>query len=79
MIDEPFELSGTIERQRVAVGSKSERTALVLVTESATVVLRRRGSGAFGAEDGELSARVGELVTVTGNLVGNTFLFTKVG
>ncbi len=39
--------NGVVRRQRVAVGSKSEHTALVLETANKTFVLRVRGDSPF--------------------------------
>jgi len=72
-------LRGIVERQRVAEGSKSERTALVLVCDDRTVILRRLGDGAFGDEDPEVASLVGEHASFSGTLRGNTLLFTAVG
>lgn len=72
-------LRGIVERQRIAVGSKSERTALVLVCEDRTVILRRLGESSFGDEDAEVAGLVGEHASFTGTLRGTTLLFTTVG
>jgi hypothetical protein len=74
--DEPplEELAGRVERQRVAVGTKSERDALVLVLpDGRSLILRRRGAPTFD-EDVQLAAHVGETVLVRGTPLETTLL-----
>ena len=71
---EPKRLSGTVIRKPVAVGSKSERAAVVLQTaEGGEYILRRSGGNAFS--DPQLDALVGSSITADGQVVaGQTFI-----
>jgi hypothetical protein len=55
---------GRIERKRVAEGSKSERDAIVLVTPSRELVLRRMGGNPFS--DPDLEQLVGKTIRAEG-------------
>ncbi len=69
-------LSGRVERRPVAPGSKSERLAVVLVTqEGAVYVLRRLGGNPF--KDPQMEALVGKAISGEGNLTGNTFILER--
>lgn len=57
---------GLVTRVQYASGSKSEHEAVVLVTDEGTWPLRRVGANPF--VDDELTAYVGESVTVEGRL-----------
>jgi hypothetical protein len=59
-------LRGRVERRRVARGTKSEREAVVLVTNAGAYVLRQRGGHAF--EDPALDALVGRELEFDGEL-----------
>ena len=63
---------GVVAHEARAPGSKSERVAVVLVTEERHYVLRRRGGHAF--EDPELDALVGKRIELEGELHGYTLL-----
>jgi hypothetical protein len=67
-----MQLRGKVVRKTVAIGSKSEHAAVVLVTADAEYVLRRSGGNAFA--DPELDALVGETIRASGTLHGYTFL-----
>jgi len=68
-------LRGTVTRKPFAVGSKSEREAVVLVTPEREYVLRRLGGNQFS--DPELDALVGKSIACEGELHGYTFIFTR--
>jgi hypothetical protein len=69
-------LEGTVVRKPFAVGSKSEREAVMLVTaEGREYVLRRLGGNPF--HDEELEALVGKRIACEGMLHGYTFIFEK--
>lgn len=72
-IPRPVQVDTTIERQRVAKGTKSDRTALVAMIDGRLLVLRRRGEPAF-SEDAELAGLDGETVTLLGTPLATTFL-----
>ncbi len=55
---------GRVERRQVGRGSKSEHRAVVLITEGAEYVLRRRGGNAF--RDPALDALVGRTMEFQG-------------
>ena len=68
-----MKVAGRVARRPVAVGSKSEREAVVLEAEDGAVwVLRRRGGLAF--DDAELERLVGRSCTVYGEALGTTLL-----
>jgi hypothetical protein len=70
---EPNRLSGTVIRKPVAVGSKSERAAVVLRTqEGGEYILRRRGGNAFS--DAQLDKLVGSSIAADGRIFGQTFI-----
>lgn len=71
---EPCTLSGSVTRDDYAVGSKSERAAVMLDAGDARYVLRRQGANPF--EDHGLDDLVGHTVEVTGIIHGHTFLVT---
>ena len=65
--------AGRVTRRRVAVGSKSEREAVVLEADDGAVwVLRRRGGHAYS--DPELERLVGKRCWVDGELTGTTLV-----
>ena len=66
-------VTGPVVRRVVAVGSKSERQATVMVLDGRPVVLRWRGAGAFDDDPG-LAALAGSTVTLTGTRLGTAFL-----
>ena len=63
--------SGEVCRQHVAVGSKSERPAVVLTTDR-EYLLRIVGGNAF--QDERLEALVGKRIRAEGEFHGTTFL-----
>ena len=74
------ELLGRLEVRTLDVGSKSERTAVVLVPDdpSADVVpLRRREAGALDAEE-QLAVLGGKRVRVTGDQGWSSFVVDEV-
>jgi hypothetical protein len=66
-------ITASVVRRVVAVGSKSEREATVVVLDGRPVVLRWRGAGAFD-DDPRLAALAGSTVTLTGTRLGTAFL-----
>ncbi|MDO8598131.1 MAG: hypothetical protein Q7R45_16090 [Sulfuricaulis sp.] len=73
---EPKRLSGTVIRKPVAVGSKSERAAVVLRTsDNAEYILRRSGGNAFS--DPELDKLVGSSITADGQVVASQTFIMK--
>jgi hypothetical protein len=66
------EFRGHVVKRPFGVGSKSERTAVVLETGAAQYLLRRRGGNAFA--DPELDALIGRHLSVEGTLSGNVLL-----
>ncbi len=67
-------LSGKVEKKQLATGSKSERLAVVLVTDSKEYVLRLYGGSALG--DSDLDELVGKSIKGDGKLHGYTFIMT---
>ena len=66
-------VTALVVRRVVAVGSKSEREATVVVLDDQPVVLRWRGAGAFDDDPG-LAALAGSTVTLTGTRLSTAFL-----
>lgn len=70
---EPIRLTGRVERQRLAAGSKSDHLGMVLVTaQGERHVLRLLGGNPF--REPALEALAGRTVTLTGHLRENFFL-----
>lgn len=66
-------LSGRVERQRLAQGTKSEHSGMVLLTpQGDRHVLRLRGGNPF--KESALEALEGQYVTLRGQLRENYFL-----
>ena len=70
-----MELSGVVERQQVASGSKSDRVAVVLVTPHRRYWLRRRGEHPY--EDPVLDRLVGSRLRAEGSLAGPWFILDR--
>jgi hypothetical protein len=69
-----MELSGLVVKKPYAVGTKSQREAVMLETAEGTYVLRRLGGNAF--QDSSLDALVGSVICATGDLHGTTFIMS---
>jgi hypothetical protein len=67
-----MELNGRVIKKLYAVGTKSEREAVMLETAEETYILRRLGGNAF--QDSALEALVGSMILATGDLHGTTFI-----
>ena len=67
--------TGRVSVRRVARGSKSEQTSVVLTTGERAWLLRRAGRRAFGPDHG-LAALEGRTVTVTGYAGSGAFVVT---
>jgi hypothetical protein len=66
--------SGDVVKRPFGAGTKSERDAVLLVTNDKEYVLRRQGGNAF--HDPELERLVGKRVQCTGTVAGYTLLIT---
>ena len=76
MRDDTREVTGTVEQSRIAAGSKSEHVGIVLRTsEGNEYVLRRMGGNAF--RDPVLEKLVGETITGTGLVAGNSYIMRR--
>lgn len=73
----PFhmQITGHVTKKLFAAGSKSEREAVVLVTDEGEFVLRRKGGNPFF--DSQLEDLVGKTIRCEGDLTGYTFLMTS--
>lgn len=74
------ELVGTVDVRLVGAGSKSEMSAVVLVSDdpaAAPVVLRRRDAAALDAEE-ELAAYLGRRVRVVGEQAWSSMVVDSV-
>jgi len=67
---------GVVSIRRVAKGSKSEQTTVVLTTDERTWLLRRACGPAFGVDE-ELARYDGKTVEVTGEVGPGVFLVTE--
>jgi hypothetical protein len=67
-----MERDGKVIRKQFAVGSKSERPAVLLQTKDGEYVLRIQGGNPF--HDPRLDALVGKHICARGELHGYTFL-----
>lgn len=63
---------GTVSREAVAEGSKSERDAVVLATDQGQLILRRQGGNPF--QDPELDDLVGKRIRAEGDEHGGTLI-----
>lgn len=70
-----MQLKGLVTKKPFAAGSKSEREAIILITDEREYVLRRKGGNPFS--DRELENLVGKRICCEGDLAGYTFLMTK--
>jgi hypothetical protein len=68
-------LRGKVIRTRVAPGSKSERDAVVIVTDKGEFVLRRMGANPF--VDPELDKLVGKNLRCKGTVHNQSFIMTE--
>ena len=66
-------VTAPVVRQVVALGSKSEREATVVVLDGRPVVLRWRGADALD-DDPRLAALAGRTATLTGTRLTTAFL-----
>ena len=70
------QLSGKVVMKQTSEGSKSERNAVLLQTESKSYVLRKMGGNPF--KDTSLEMLKGKSVTATGILDRNLFLAKEI-
>jgi hypothetical protein len=71
---EEVQLSGKVTKQPYAIGSKSERMAILLHTADEDYVLRRRGGNPF--HDPELEKLVGKQISCSGVLTNHTLIIS---
>jgi hypothetical protein len=72
-----MEKVGQVIRRRIAVGSKSERNALMLSTAEGDFVLRRLGADPY--HDPDLERLVGQTVKSEGEMAGgSTFIARRI-
>lgn len=70
-----MQLNGHVVKKLFAAGSKSEREAVIIVTDEGEFVLRRKGGNPFF--DAALEKLVGKRIRCEGDLTGYTFLMTN--
>ncbi|HEY8009798.1 MAG TPA: hypothetical protein VIE67_02245 [Rudaea sp.] len=70
-----MQATGNVIRKRIAIGSKSERDAVLLQTRDQEYVLRIVGANPF--QDPRLDALVGKRICAQGDVHGNAFLMTE--
>jgi hypothetical protein len=69
---EPAKIRGKVTRADYGKGSKSERIAIFIETDTGRYLLRRKNGPAF--MDAELNKYVGRTVACDGFVVGTTFI-----
>ncbi len=69
-----MEIKGTVVKEVVGKGSKSEHAAVLLDTGKKRYVLRRQGGNPFS--DPALDKLVGKNISVVGNVTGYTLLMS---
>jgi hypothetical protein len=74
-VTNPRQFSGSVVKRPFATCSKSERQAILLVTDAGDYVLRRQGGNPF--HDYELERLVGKRIRCTGTLTGYTLLVSE--
>ena len=67
-----MQLNGRVIKKPYAIGTKSEREAVMLETADGTYILRRLGGNAF--QDSALEALVGSMILANGDFYGITFI-----
>jgi len=67
-----MELTGRVIKKHIAIGSKSERSAVCLTSDGREYVLRRKDGNPF--YDPELEKLVGKEIRATGDIVGGDTL-----
>lgn len=67
-------LTGSVIKKLIALGSKSEREALLLVVGDKEYILRQKGGNPYN--DPELNELIGKKVVGDGFLLGTTFVLT---
>lgn len=67
-------LTGSVIKKLIALGSKSEREAVLLVVGDKEYILRQKGGNPLN--DPELNELVGKRVVGDGFLLGTTFVLT---
>jgi hypothetical protein len=68
-------ITGRVVKKPFAAGSKSEREAILLITEEGEYVLRRQGGNPF--YDQELEKLVGKKIEVDGKIIGYTLIMSN--
>jgi hypothetical protein len=69
-----MDIEGSVIRELVGKGSKSEHDAVMIETEKGKYVLRRKGGNPFS--DPELDRLVGKRIRATGVLGDYTFIMS---
>ena len=69
-----MELTGRVIKKHIAIGSKSERSAVCLTSDGREYVLRRKDGNPF--YDPELENLVGKSIRCTGMVTGYTLLMS---
>lgn len=72
-----MKFTGVVQKKRIAIGSKSERDALVMHQKGADFILRRFGSNAMEIDE-ELLELEGETVTLEGAFHNTLFIFKEI-
>jgi hypothetical protein len=70
-----MKFSGSVVKKSFAEGTKSERSGIYLITESAEHLLRRKGGNPF--RDPVLESLVGHEIRCEGALHGYTLIITS--
>lgn len=76
MVDQRHRITGIVARVPVAIGSKSEHVAVVLRTAAGEQYILRRARG-HAFRDQVLEELVGQTITGTGRVTGQTFIMEE--
>ena len=72
----PIEIEGHVTRTRVSPGSKSDRLAVVLVTDDGRLILRRKGSDSYTGQEALLPL-VGKRIRAYGSIAHGHFFMER--
>ena len=72
----PIEIEGLVTRTRVSPGSKSDRLAVVLVTDVGRFTLRRKGGDSFTGQEA-LFPLIGKRIRAYGSIANGHFFMQR--
>ena len=72
----PVEVEGLVTRTRVSPGSKSDRTAVVLVTDDGRFTLRQKGGDSYTGQEALLPL-IGKRIRAYGRIANRHFFMER--